>query len=74
MEPSPVETAERTPALSPATLSPTEQSRLGELEMKIKQGLSAFLETAEALWEIRERKLYRGAYRKIKPTPLGVGF
>lgn len=46
----------------PASASPlddTERARLAELEQAVERGLDTFREVAEALLEIRSRKLYR---------------
>jgi hypothetical protein len=49
-------------AAAPATLSETEQARLAELEQTVKAGLKSFVEVGTALLEIRDQRLYRGAY------------
>jgi hypothetical protein len=43
----------------PALLSPEQQVRLSQLETRIATGLSAFLDVAEALWEIKTEGLFR---------------
>jgi hypothetical protein len=42
-----------------ASLSLPQQARLAELETRIAAGLSAFLDVAEALWEIKAEGLFR---------------
>jgi hypothetical protein len=51
---------------SPATLNPTEQARLSELETTIATGLSTFVEVGAALLAIRQERLYRAAYRDFE--------
>jgi hypothetical protein len=51
---------------SPATLNPTEQARLTELETTIERGISTFLEVGAALLAIRQEGLYRAAYQDFE--------
>ncbi len=43
-------------------LSPDESGRLDELERTIEHGLATFVEVGTALFEIRERRLYRATH------------
>jgi hypothetical protein len=47
------------PEAAPVLLSLQQQARLDELETRIAAGLSAFLDVAEALWEIKTEGLFR---------------
>jgi hypothetical protein len=46
-------------------LSQAQQVRLSLLEARIARGLSAFLDVAEALWEIKTQGLFRGTHRNF---------
>ena len=47
-------------------LSSSEQSRLTVLERTVEEGLATFVEIGIALAEIRDRRLYRAAYRTFE--------
>lgn len=49
-----------------AEISISESARLVALEKVIERGLSSFIEVGEALWEIRDSKLYRIEFKTFE--------
>lgn len=52
------------------SLVAAEESRLGELEIRIERGLKTFIEVGTALMEIRESRLYRAAHATVVKSKL----